>query len=1062
MAIGTRWAELKKLFRRPSLTRMDVVVRTPHGDADVTIVSAAPTTTLGDVMGAVTGQAVPLVVELDGHPVDASTLLGDAPVFVGSMLATDPPRPEPAGVDDVNLLQLAGPGAGAVRRLEGGRYRIGPGRRLSARELDDAVVESPCFELLIEDGSVIVSPIEHGPAAVTLAGEPLREPSAWTAGELVVGRRVFAIEAPARARVERTLGPPDDDGTVAFSRPPRLDPDAAALLVVDGVRAASGAGPGLWGRRPARDRAVEVPFGIVDDQPSDAPSRVASIDFDADHAVAVVGGEEFRTALARTLLLEAVTRYGPADLDVVVATAPDRLGTWDWAKWLPHVRLDGTPALFSGDHELAAWAVAFASHPAAPPGPGRWAGPHVSLLVIDDPALWTRRDSPLRELLAAPPAELRIIALGERAERAPAVCSAVITGLDPARSSGPGDRGPGDRGPGDRGTARLDLLTRSRQVRGILPALVETDLALLVARSMAALGDSELPWRQPSAIVDAPVRSLVEALGLSGASPATIGARWEADVQPGGERFELPVGSDDAGVAVTITFAPGTSVLISGPSDTDVASVGLSLLYALAASASPSSMPFLHVTTTDSSIITAVLADLPHTAGRAVATGAGAMERVLVRLERVLESGQAIVVVIDALDGHVVPAALVEQLHELGQQFPALHLLTLATSNVTTNATAPTLTPAVVDAHDVQLAIDRRAGRLQGIVRSAAADGGRNGRSFHPFEPSPEAGRGEPRGSDLVIRPLVFGRALSPLERRLAVPHSSRRTLELDATTAALSDAIDGAAQRAGGEVPVLLPRPLPSTVDLVTLLAEHPGDAAPFGLSDAAGRATFDVAWWQPGPKGSVLMIGSPRSGVDAVLSSLLVGISERFSSSDLRIHAVDPQPRRVAVIESLPHAGRVASPDRLDDAIAIIESVAAIVHERRSGAAPEHDRPDVLLLVHDVSHLGRRLSARHHAGAVDAIRTIAGGGDVGVNLVATATRPADSMGLVPIVADVIVGQMSHADDYAELGLDATIASELGAHRCWSTASAREIQLAVFDRPLADMIGHRDDGGGR
>ena len=40
-------------------TAMDIVVRTPHGDADVSIASRAPTTTLGEVVAAVTGQAVP-------------------------------------------------------------------------------------------------------------------------------------------------------------------------------------------------------------------------------------------------------------------------------------------------------------------------------------------------------------------------------------------------------------------------------------------------------------------------------------------------------------------------------------------------------------------------------------------------------------------------------------------------------------------------------------------------------------------------------------------------------------------------------------------------------------------------------------------------------------------------------------------------------------------------------------------------------------------------------------------------------------------------------------------
>ena len=53
-------------------------MRTPHGDADVSIVSAPAGTTLGDVVAAVTGQAVPRLVQVDDHVVDATTPLDDA------------------------------------------------------------------------------------------------------------------------------------------------------------------------------------------------------------------------------------------------------------------------------------------------------------------------------------------------------------------------------------------------------------------------------------------------------------------------------------------------------------------------------------------------------------------------------------------------------------------------------------------------------------------------------------------------------------------------------------------------------------------------------------------------------------------------------------------------------------------------------------------------------------------------------------------------------------------------------------------------------------------------
>ena len=56
------------------------------------------------------------------------------------------------------------------------------------------------------------------------------------------------------------------------------------------------------------------------------------------------------------MIVEATTLHGPVDLGIVIATESDRLAEWDWTKRLPHVRLDESPALFSSDTELTAWA----------------------------------------------------------------------------------------------------------------------------------------------------------------------------------------------------------------------------------------------------------------------------------------------------------------------------------------------------------------------------------------------------------------------------------------------------------------------------------------------------------------------------------------------------------------------------------------------------------------------------------------------------------------------------------------------------------------------------------
>ena len=59
---------------------------------------------------------------------------------------------------------------------------------------------------------------------------------------------------------------------------------------------------------------------------TDGRTEVVTLDLSAERAVAIAGSEGFRSALARTLVIEAATLHGPADVDVVVLTDPDRVG----------------------------------------------------------------------------------------------------------------------------------------------------------------------------------------------------------------------------------------------------------------------------------------------------------------------------------------------------------------------------------------------------------------------------------------------------------------------------------------------------------------------------------------------------------------------------------------------------------------------------------------------------------------------------------------------------------------------------------------------------------------
>ena len=92
---------------------------------------------------------------------------------------------------------------------------------------------------------------------------------------------------------------------------------------------------------------------------------------------------------------------------------------------------------------------------------------------------------------------------------------------------------------------------------------------------------------------------------------------------------------------------------------------------------------------------------------------------------------------------------------------------------------------------------------------------------------------------------------------------------------------------------PSLVPPPLPDEVDFERLLADFTGDGIPLGLGGPTrARQSSEAYWWQPGSGGSILAVGSPRSGSTALLDLLLVGIAARMSANDLHVYAIEGLP--------------------------------------------------------------------------------------------------------------------------------------------------------------------------
>ena len=170
------------------------------------------------------------------------------------------------------------------------------------------------------------------------------------------------------------------------------------------------------GSRPAQVDEALAGISVLRDAPW-------PVDLSRGGVAGIVGDRAAALAVARSLVCQAATQSGPADLAVAVLTGPDRRADWDWAKWLPHTRQpsgadDGR--LLSSDRETSGRLLRslLARKDAATPP--------VTLVVIDAEGLTEGRGSPARSVLRGEAGPVAGLVLAPSAQRLPAMCSTVI------------------------------------------------------------------------------------------------------------------------------------------------------------------------------------------------------------------------------------------------------------------------------------------------------------------------------------------------------------------------------------------------------------------------------------------------------------------------------------------------------------------------------------------------------------------------------------------------------------------------------------------------------------
>lgn len=1023
---------------------MELIVRTAHGSADVAAELRGAEATLADLVQGVTGQAAPRVALVDGRVVDTATPIDECALLVGSVIDTDPSATAAEPGDEIELLQLTGPGAGATCRLGEGLYRIGPGRRISARELERAAVEEAALQLHVTGSSdstastasashaVAVAPGDAG-LDVLLAGSPLEGETPWSAGAVVVDNRAFVLGTHARHDGHGEVpGVLTADGRIVFNRAPIEPPPRR--LVVDAIALADRGGAALWHHRLHGSESFRVPVGLCADG-----AEVVDVDLVENPVVAVVGDPVDVDAHVRALLIESVTSIGPADLDVVVATTSDQLGHWDWCKWLPHCRRGDEVAIYADDEEVAAWADELRHV-----GPDRH---RRTMLVVTDDSLWALPGSPLRQVVIDGVDRVSVVVETATRLTAPARTSAIlehiaVQGTDPALDPLAPVRPPTVG-------SRLSLVSDHRGPVDLLAPFVEIETAQFLAHRLARFLDPD--GVDVSTLRAAPAGTITELLGLVDADGDSVDAiahrvseRWaRSDDDP-----QLALGRGVGRNAATVALAAGEfgdrgSIVVLGPTVHEAATAVEPLLFSMAAAFPPEQLAIAVVDHRPAQ--EDPLSVLPHYAGSFSDVGHHAGEQLVAHLEAALigqrSSGRRVVVVIrDVGSTQEFVPHLVDDLVRIAASTTGVHVVAISDHGSGRVDRAPT----------TSIDVAHSGTGLRARVHHQRSD---RVLVYEPLPPTTAA------RSALALQPFVLGRPMTALERRLDQPPTTSDHPVEDPDVADLVAAIRAAAQSRPDQ-PMLVPSTLPRSVSIETLFDEFRGDAIPIGVTRGEDENLLEAVWWQPGRGGTLLLFGSPRSGIRAVHDTLLLGAVRRFSPADLRVSVIEGSRARRRSIERLEHADAVVDAHDPKAVGTVIAGIHRELTDRDGRGGADYDDPAVLLIITDLGELLVGLDDLDDTRA-QLIEVVRDGATLGINVVASAMRVTEVGDVRRTFETVIVGGLSDGADYERLGIDDPLVVERDRGRCVEMPGHRQLQLAMSTVSLDEAIDAEFSGAG-